>query len=147
MLLSVESLLSSCLVGGSRNTLRRQVGGDSKYEVEFGYSRAVRVGSIVLVAATSGSDQPEPELAPDTYAQAKRAIQKINEALESLGFGLDDVVRLRVFAKRELGLEDFKRAYREFFADIRPALSLVYVSGFPSDKTILEIEAEALKDG
>jgi enamine deaminase RidA (YjgF/YER057c/UK114 family) len=99
--------------------LRRQVGGDSKYEVEFGYSRAVRVGSIVLVAATSGSDQPEPELAPDTYAHAKR----------------------------ELGLEDFKRAYREFFADIRPALSLVYVSGFPSDKTILEIEAEALKDG
>lgn len=145
MFLSSERLLS-CLMRDSRIILRRQVGGVSGYESEFGYSRAVRVGNMVFIAATSGLYQFESDLVLDTYLQTKRAIQRINEALRALEFGLDDIVRLRVFAKQELCLDDFKKAYREFFADSKPALTLVYVTDFPSDKTILEIEAEAVKE-
>ncbi len=126
--------------------MRKQVGGGSKYEAEFGYSRAVKVGNMVFVAATGGSDQLDTGSELDTYSQSKRAMQRIKEALGSLEFGLEDVVRLRVFAKQEMRLEDFKLAYQEFFVGIRPALTLVYVSGFPSAATILEIEAEAVKD-
>ncbi|MEM3795514.1 MAG: Rid family hydrolase [Thermoprotei archaeon] len=126
--------------------MRKLVSGGTRYEAEFGYSRAIMVGRSVFIAATNGVGQFGVGTEMDTYLQTRLAIQRINDALDTLGFKLSDIVRLRVFAVRELSIEEFKKAYQEFFLDIKPALTLVYVSGFPSANALLEIEAEAVKD-
>ncbi len=123
--------------------MRREISGGSAYEEEFGYSRAVVVDRFVFVAATSGVDT-ENNRGLDSYTQTRRALEKIGVALSDAGFQMEDIVRLRVYAKPGLLLDDFKKAYAEFFNKTRPAVTLVYVTGFPSPEALLEIEAEAV---
>lgn len=65
---------------------------------KVGYSRAVRVGSIIEVAGTSSSGPDRQILHKgDMYAQSKRCMDIIISAVEQLGGSVYDIVRTRVF--------------------------------------------------
>ena len=122
---------------------RHLISSGSPYEPVIGFSRAVRVGERVLVSGTApiwpdGSCDPDPEV------QAQRCIEIIEKALTDAGATLADVVRTRTYLASADVAEAAQRAHGAAFADIRPASTMVIVTGFLDPRWHVEMEAEAI---
>ena len=73
--------------GARVSRTRRRASSGSPYEDATGFSRAVRVGGRVLVSGTAPV-WPDGSCDPDPAAQARRCLEIVAAALESLGAGL-----------------------------------------------------------
>jgi enamine deaminase RidA (YjgF/YER057c/UK114 family) len=82
---------------------------------------------------------------PDAYAQAKRCLEIIGEALAEAGASLDDVVRTRVYVSGSELIAEAGRAHREAFGNAKPAMTGVVV-GLLDPRWLVEIEADAILD-
>jgi enamine deaminase RidA (YjgF/YER057c/UK114 family) len=123
---------------------RRLVSSGSPYESKIGFSRAVRDGRHVFVAGTcavmaEGGDPPA-----DAYSQAGRCLEIIVKALAEAGAAPEHVVRTRTFLVDVKHSDDVGRAHGELFGDVRPASTMIVVSGLLDPRWLVEIEADAL---
>jgi enamine deaminase RidA (YjgF/YER057c/UK114 family) len=121
--------------------MRQLVASGSPFEREIGFSRAVRVGNILEVAGTApvGADAPD-----DVYAQTKRCLEIIAQALRDAGAEPRHVTRTRVMLRDMSRWREAARAHGEMFADVRPCVTFVEVSGFIDPEWLVEIEASAV---
>ena len=110
----------------------------------MGYSRAVRVGNVVEVAGTTAQDGDVMTGGADVYAQTRRALEKIGEALAAAGATFADVVRTRIFVTNIAQWEAVGRAHGEIFGDIRPVTSMLEVRALIDPRMLVEIEATAI---
>jgi enamine deaminase RidA (YjgF/YER057c/UK114 family) len=124
---------------------RRNISSGSTWEKTVGYSRAVRVGSLIEVAGTTAIDERGEVVGRgDPYLQAKFIFEKIGRALAEAGAGFENVIRTRMFVTDISRWEDVGRAHGEVFAAIRPAATLVQVASLVRDDLLVEIEATAV---
>ena len=123
---------------------RRYTSGASPYEAEYGFSRAVRVGSRVFVAGTAAVEPDGSSTPGDADAQTRRCFHIICQALEDLGGDIDDIVRTRMFIVDPADADVVGAVHGELFRDIRPAATMVVVAKLLRPEWRIEIEAEAL---
>jgi enamine deaminase RidA (YjgF/YER057c/UK114 family) len=117
---------------------------NTPWEPVVGYSRAVRAGDFVAVSGTTATDE-HGTLAGvgQMYVQARQALSNIKSALERTGLSMNNVVRTRMFVTDITRFEEAARAHREFFAEVRPATSMVEVRRLVHPDMLIEIEADA----
>lgn len=117
----------------------------AKWEDVVGYSRAVRVGSIIEVTGTVAVDDNSNLVGGnDAYEQTKFIIQKIDGVLQRAGASLSDVVRTRMFVTDISRWEEYGKAHGEFFSGIKPCTSMIEVKGLIAPEYLIEIEATAI---
>ena len=115
----------------------------SAWEPKMGYSRAVRKGQFIFVTGTVGINA-DKTYTPDVGAQARRSLDIITGAIESLGGKITDVVRTRMYVTNVAEWEKVAVVHGEVFGNIRPATTIVEVAKLIDGEALIEIEADAV---
>jgi len=118
----------------------------SRGEFQFGFSRAVRHGTVVRVAGTAGIGDDGNVVSDDVVEQMRAAIETLKASLEDLGCTIEDVIMTRVYVRNSADIQNVAVVHGEVFRDIRPAMTIVKVD-FIDAHILVEIEAEAVFGG
>jgi enamine deaminase RidA (YjgF/YER057c/UK114 family) len=106
----------------------------------------VRVGDNLFISGTTAmTESGEVVGLGDAYEQTRYVIDFIKRILSRAGFQPSDVVRTRLFVTRLARWEDYARAHREGFGDVRPASSIIEVSRLVDPRFMVEMEVDALR--
>lgn len=119
---------------------------DSPWEEIIGFARAVAAGDRVLVAGTMPLVDGVLYGEGDPYEQTKVAFSNALEALEPFGLGAGAVIRTRMYLTHARDVDEAARAHKELFDAVRPAATLVVVSGFVDSRVLVEVELEAFRE-
>jgi enamine deaminase RidA (YjgF/YER057c/UK114 family) len=122
---------------------RRHARSGSPYEDTIGFSRAVRVGSSVVVSGTAPV-WPRGHVDPDPAVQARRCWEIVTAALAELGASVSDVVRTRQYVVTADVADAVGAVHGEVFGDARPASTMVVVAGLLDPRWLVEVEADAI---
>ena len=124
---------------------RKLVSSGSAFEPKIGFSRAVRVGAHIAVAGTAPIAADGGTACPgDLYGQTRRCLEIIEQAINDAGGKREHVVRTRLFLKDMRNWQEAGRAHGEFFADIRPASTMIQIVQAIDPAWLVEIEADAI---
>jgi enamine deaminase RidA (YjgF/YER057c/UK114 family) len=123
--------------------MRQNISGGSPFEPIIGFSRAVRVDDAVYLSGT-GPVGAENE---DAAGQTRRIFTIAAEALKKAGSSLEHVVRTRMFLTHVEDWEAVGRIHGEFFAQTRPAATMVVVAKLLNPAWRIEIEMDAVIPG
>jgi enamine deaminase RidA (YjgF/YER057c/UK114 family) len=125
---------------------RRSISTGTKYEFQFGYSRAVRQANVIKVSGTAGLGENGQVVSDGVVEQMRRALEIVRTAIEQLGGTLEDVIMTRVYVSDIRNIDSVAVVHGEVFREIRPASSIIKVE-FIDPKILVEVEAEALLGG
>jgi len=118
---------------------------NDKWPPHFTFSPAVRVGNLVFLSGTTGTDDSGKIVGPgDIVAQTRRIFEKFELVLKSVGGDLSNIVETTDYV---LSLEDYKKTAtlrRELFKGPPwPAATGVVVSGLVRADALIEIKGIA----
>jgi reactive intermediate/imine deaminase len=112
------------------------------------YTHAVRAGELLFVSGCVPVDQ-EGRLVggDDVVAQARQVFRNIEAVLAAAGATFADVVKVTVYLTNIDERPKINPVRQEFFGEVRPASTLVEVSGLAIPGAKIEVEAVALLHG
>jgi enamine deaminase RidA (YjgF/YER057c/UK114 family) len=127
----------------ARRMSRQNISSASPLEKEIGFSRAVRLGPLIVVAGTAPIDASGAAACPgDVYGQTRRCLEIIAAAIAEAGGAIENTIRTRIMLTDISNWREAARAHGEVFRDIRPACTFVEVSRFIDPDWLVEIEAD-----
>ena len=129
-----------------KNPNRHMYTTGSRGEFQFGFSRAIRHGTVVRVAGTAGIGADGSVVSDDVVEQMRAALDTLKASLEDLGCTIGDVIMTRVYVRNAADIQNVAVVHGEVFRDIRPAMTIVKVD-FIDAHILVEIEAEAVFGG
>jgi len=115
----------------------------SPYEGQFGFSRIVRAGDFILIGGTTSVGPQGSVIGETPYEQAVEILRKILHELDRAGVGAPDVIQTRVYVTDISRAEEVGRAHGDVFAEHRPLMTMVEVSGLIDPRMLVEIETVA----
>lgn len=115
---------------------RVNISSGSAFEAEVGYSRAVRVGPLVVVAGTTAPGD-------DVTTQTREVFRRIEHALTQAGADITDVVRTRMFVTDISCWREVAAVHSEVFGEVLPVATMVEVSALIDPNLHVEIEVDA----
>ncbi|GAA2724777.1 MULTISPECIES: RidA family protein [Streptomyces] len=130
----------------SETPAARRVQTNSPWEETIGFARAVAAGDRVHVAGTMPLVDGVLQGEGDPYEQTRAAFRNALDALKEFGLGPEAVVRTRMYVTHLRDVEAVGRAHKELFDAVRPASTLVVVSGFVDSRVLVEVEVEAFNE-
>jgi enamine deaminase RidA (YjgF/YER057c/UK114 family) len=122
---------------------RRLISTGSALEKTAGYSRAVIDGDFAFVAGTTGYDYATMTMPADVISQARNCFKTIGEALQDGGFAMADIVRATYYVTNAGDADAVLAVCGETLGDIRPAATILVVSGLYKPEMKVEIEVTA----
>lgn len=125
---------------------RKLISSGSKFEADFGYSRAVVDGDYVFVSGTTGYDYASMSISDNVVAQAEQCFRNIEMALIEAGSCLDRVVRVHYIFPDKLDIDACGPVFLQYLGKAKPAATM-FVAGLLDDKMKLEIEVTARVGG
>ncbi len=124
---------------------RASVLGDTGWADAYTYVPALRVGNMVWLSGTTGTDDHGRITAPgDIEEQTRQIFRKFDRLLRSIGSSCEDIVSTTDFFTTT---ENYKRTAavrREFFKINRPTSTGVLVAGLLRKDALIEISAVAV---
>jgi 2-iminobutanoate/2-iminopropanoate deaminase len=110
------------------------------------YSPVRQAGDFYFLSGHLGISTPEGTADPDVRAQTSQALKNISTTLETVGLGLEDIVKTTLFLTDVGDFSAVNEIYVEYFGQPRPARSAVGVKELPrvAGDTPLKIEIEAI---
>jgi enamine deaminase RidA (YjgF/YER057c/UK114 family) len=118
----------------------------SPWEPLRGYSRAVRIGGALYISGTTALSADGSIFGGESaYEQTRYALESIKKVIVKAGFRLEDIVRTRLSVTSLGRWEEYARAHREMFEQIRPASSIIQVARLVDPRLLVEIEADAIQ--
>ena len=122
---------------------RRNVSSGSPFETEIGFSRAVRLGPLIVVAGTAPIDASGGTACRgDVYGQTLRCLEIVAAAIAEAGGALENTIRTRILLTDISRWREAASAHGEVFGAIRPACTFLEVSRFIDPDWLVEIEAD-----
>ncbi|QMU75937.1 RidA family protein [Streptacidiphilus sp. PB12-B1b] len=122
-----------------------RVNGQSPWEEQFGFSRAVAVGDFVFVSGCTAWDDGRILFEGSPHDQARTAFGVALDALAGFGLTAADVVRTRMYVTHARDVDDVGRVHKELFGAVRPAATMVVVSALLDSRMAVEVEVEAYR--
>ena len=121
-----------------------RLGSGSPYEEIVGYCRVVVVGDTAWVSGTTATEDGAVSHPGDAAAQRKDLVPLIPRQLGA-SLWTRPVVRTRMYVTDIRRWEEVGRVHGEFFADVRPATSMVQVAALIDPDMLVEVEADAVR--
>jgi enamine deaminase RidA (YjgF/YER057c/UK114 family) len=122
---------------------RRLISTGSPFEKTAGYSRAVVDGEFAFVSGTTGYDYTTMVLPADVTAQTQNCFKTIEAALKEAGFAMADIVRAIYYITDASDADKVFAVTGAHLGEIRPAATLLVVSGLYKPEMKVEIEVTA----
>jgi aminoacrylate peracid reductase len=118
---------------------------NDKWPARYTFSPATRVGNLVFLSGTTGTDDDGNIVGPgDIVAQTSRIFEKFSLILQSVGGSLSNIVETTDYV---LSLEEYKKTAalrRELFKGPPwPAATGVVVAGLIREGALIEIKGIA----
>jgi len=118
---------------------------NNKWPARYTFSPATRVGNLVFLSGTTGTDDDGNIVGPgDIVAQTRRIFEKFSLILQSAGGGLSNIVETTDYV---LSLDEYKKTAalrRELFKGPPwPAATGVVVAGLIREGALIEIKGIA----
>jgi len=124
---------------------RRLISTGSPFELQGGYSRAVVDDDFCFVAGTTGYDYSTWAMPTDAADQARNAFRTIADVLREAGFALTDIVRATYYILDRSDADAVLAVCGEYLGNIRPAATMLVVTGLLRPEMKVEIEVTARK--
>ena len=127
---------------------REAITGGTAWPARYTYVPALRVGNLVFISGTTGTDDDNRIVAPgDIVAQTRQIFRKFERLLKAAGGSCQDIVQTVDYITTTENYKATAAVRREFFKGAQPTSTGVLVAGLLRDGAAIEISAVAVLEG
>jgi enamine deaminase RidA (YjgF/YER057c/UK114 family) len=124
---------------------RQPLTAGKEWPPHYTYVPALRVGNMVWISGTTGTDDNGKITAPgDIVEQTRQIFRKFEKLLNEAGGTCDDIVQTHDFFTTTENYKGTAAVRREFFKTAQPTSTGVLVSGLLRRDALIEISAMAV---